>query len=242
MTTLKLSEKLATYLNNIQKETGREVKFKNADGVGMPGMVAVFREHPYCIDVLIAADSQLTEAELEHSIAHEATHGLLVYGRGYYTPFLKHALSTTEKRSLDLLFTMIDDIVVNRIIDEAGFSPYSGIYLATVVEETEAVRKGEDYSNQFSDVPLLFSRFMVFRYIIAWGFLKYFNLEPQARRILKTFLNVFKKTYPSHYEMATKIKKIVVNNSIFTPEGHRKTVEGVLKLWGLQDLVELKRV
>jgi len=230
MTTLKLSEKLATYLNNIQKETGREVKFKNADGVGMPGMVAVFREHPYCIDVLIAADSQLTEAELEHSIAHEATHGLLVYGRGYYTPFLKNALSTTEKRSLDLLFTMIDDIVVNRIIDEAGFSPYSGIYLATVVEETEAVRKGEDYFNQFSDVPLLFKgRFMVFRYIIiAWGFLKYFNLEPQARRILKTFVNVF--------------KKLVVNNSIFTPEGHRKTVEGVLKLWGLQDLVELKRV
>jgi hypothetical protein len=137
---------------------------------------------------------------------------------------------------------MIDDIIVNKKINEAGFSPFPPIYLYVVKGETKAARDGIDYYRQFSGDPVFKSRFMVLRYISAWGFTKYFNLKPSEIGIIGKFLKTFSKSFPTEYEMISNVRGLMLKNDIFTVEGHRTVLEGVFKLWRLEALVEPKPV
>ena len=72
---------------------------------------------------------------------------------------------------------MIDDIVVNRIIQKEGFTPFGPRYLNMVEKETKAARKGSDkpYA-EFSYDPLFKDRFMVFRYLAGFFLIGIFLL------------------------------------------------------------------
>jgi len=111
-----------------------------------------------------------------------------------------------------------------------------------VESETKAARKGKDYYTQFSGEPSFKDRFMVFRYIMAWGFLEYFDLGPYARKTIKKFVKAFEKSYPKQYEMADQIKEFILQYDIFTPEGHREIIKRILKAWNLEDLVDLDTI
>lgn len=243
MTTFgQLSQKLAGYLREIESETGRQIEFVFTDKLGLPGMSAAFVENPSLIVVLLASGSQVTDRRLEHSIAHEVTHGLLLYKLGYSRPVPKCRLYDKDKRNLSLVCTMIEDIVVNKIIHEAGFSPFSPDYLAVVRRETKSARSGVDHYHIYSADPQFKTRFMVFRYIMAWGFTQYFDLETNARTTIVTFMDSFDKSFPEKSAIAGEIRELVLQNDIFTAAGHYIVVGEVLKLWHLENLVELEAV
>jgi len=240
----KPSKKLATYINKIQIETGRKIVIERTTELGL-GMLSALEDHPRYILVRIALDRQgrrITEQEIEYSIAHEITHGFLIYKEGYCQAVFQRPTSNTERKTVSLLLTMIDDIVVNKIIYDNGFSPFSPLYLSMVEHEIRAAQRGIDIYNQLSSDPLVKNSYMVSRYITAWSILEYFELERDERYILRTFLESFQGLYPEQYEMADQIKAIVMHHDIFTPRGHCETIEQILRLWGLGDLVKLETI
>ena len=173
MTQFQCSAKLSKYLRKVEVETGRKVELRFAAKPGIAGMPAAFKLDPSCLLILLKEGTDLGNPEIEHTIAHEATHGYLLYKLGYSYPREKRKPTRNEMEHVSLLVTMIDDIVVNRIIQKEGFTPFSPRYLGQVERETKAARKGSDKPyDGFSYDPLFKDRFMVFRYILAWGFVK----------------------------------------------------------------------
>jgi hypothetical protein len=231
-----LSIKLQAYIAEVEKETGRQALIQTVKNVGLSGMMARFSEHPTYIFIEVVQTIRHGE-QIEHSIAHEATHGLLAYAKGYCQLKPKHTLATLESDSIGILATMIEDIVVNKIIQENDFPPYSSAYLETVKKETKALRKNQDYYHQFKN-PFK-DRFMVFRYIIAWGFLQYYDLDEASCKIIARFENDFKLSRPKQYKAASQIKEILMQHDIFSAEGYCQAINESLKLWGLENLVSL---
>jgi hypothetical protein len=236
-----LSAKLRTYLLKIEDETGRKIMIIRGH-VGLPGMPASFRQHPSDIIIAIASSIDINNPNLEHTFAHEATHGFLIYKKGYYKPVFKRTANSIESKIVSILFTMIDDIVVNKIISEEGFSSFASKYFSILKIETLAAQWGKDPYKAYASDPLLRSRFMAYRYISAWGFLTYLNPEPLNIQIIMDFLKSFEKTHPKETKMAKQIQSLILQHDIFTPEGHFTLMKKLLKLWELQDLVTLENI
>lgn len=242
MTQFQCSAKLSKYLRKVEIETSRRIEFHFIAGSGgLAGTIASFRPHPSCILIRLTKGTDWGNPEHEHTIAHEATHGYLLYKLGYPYPRPKRKLTENEKEHVKILYVIIDDIVVNRIIKKEGFPPFAQEYLNMVKEETKAARKGSDrLYDMFSHDPLLKDRFMVLRYIHAWGFIRYFDLEPYARRIINKYLKAFEKSFMKQYTMASQIREVILQHDIFSAHGHREAVEAVARLWHLDDLVEFQ--
>lgn len=234
------SETLGAYIDKVQAETSRPVSIRVVPpGRFAPGITAQTGKDPDCI--LVEISPGLQGDQLEQSIAHEITHGLLTYGsKNYCSLNPKQRLNQVGAESLSALQTMIEDIVVNKLIQEEGFSPYAFDYLNEVKRETTSARKGRDYYSQFKDTQIK-HRFMVFRYIMAWGYLEYFDLDPHARRTLVKFLKAFESSYPDQHKMAVQIRQAIAKNDIFTAEGYEAALRECLSLWKLDHLVQIVR-
>jgi len=224
----------------VEIETGRSIEFRPAANLGAPGMTFGFKLDPSCILIMYKEGTDLGNPSPRHeqSIAHEATHGYLVYKLGYLTLRTKRKPTRNEAGHVNLLFTMIDDIVVNKIIQKEGFPPFSPIYLSQVEIETKEAHKAS--YKLYDELPhdLLFKdRWIVLRYIIAWGFIRYYDLEPYARKIIYKYLKAFQKSYAKQFIMADQIREIILQHDIFSTNGHREAVEAVARLWHLDDLV-----
>lgn len=232
---LELSEKIKAYIEKIEKETGRSVSIKMVPDVGLRGMKAEFELDPEYIRVKIVQNIE-TE-EIEQSIAHEITHGFLAYKKKYCQLEYLNEPNEIEGNSINIIVSMIEDIVVNKIIQEDNFQPYPYDYLDKIQNDTKNIRKGKVIISQFQDY-ILKDRLMILRYIGAWGFLKYFNLDSFSRRVISKFIKSFKKSYPRQYEAAGQIEEIILKNNIFTSEGYYKAIKRCLELWNLVDLVK----
>jgi len=245
------SKKLAEFLEKIRDETSREIVIEwtnpgsNPKLSGVPGRFIYDPPPSRVLRVLMDSDicQHLKHSDIEEVIAHEATHGLLIYAKGYGAPVFKRHANHIEEKSTSYLFSMIDDIVVNTILQDAKYSPLGSVYLLMVKEDRDSIRKGEIlYEEQPSDDPLLKNRWTVYRYVTAWSYLKYFMLEAHYRRPIRNFVRIFKKKCPKQLEMANQIIEVVQRNNIKSPEGRNSAVNELLKLWGLEDLVRLETV
>ncbi len=239
MLNLKFSVKLRDYLKRIETETGKEVKILESPYLGLKGMWAGFRYHPDFIIVIIRSDVQKTNETLERSIAHEATHGYILFKKQYCRGEFPESTEDSDKKDIQMIFTMVDDIVVNKIISENGFTPFGVEYLNVVQREIDSMLAGVDFYRQFSDDILFDDLLMITRYIIAWGFIEYFELSGSEHEILKKFLDVFKDTYPLQYGIASQIKQIIRSNDIFTSSGHCKAMIDILNLLKFDKMVEI---
>ncbi|MGB9978496.1 hypothetical protein [Methanobacterium sp.] len=239
MSKFEFSVKLTDYLKKIENETGKEVRILESPYLGLKGMWAGFRYHPDYIIIIIRSDIQKTNETLERSIAHEATHGYILFKKKYCRGEFPESIEDSDKRDIQLIFTMVDDIVVNKIIFENGFTPFGVEYLAVVQKEIDSMLTGVDFYRQFSDDLLFDDLLMITRYIIAWGFLEYFNLKHEEYGTLKKYVDVFKDTYPLQYEITNQIKQIIKDNDIFTSSGHCKTMTLILKLLKFDKLVKI---
>ena len=232
---LELSEKLKVYIEKIEKETGRLVSIQMVQDVGLRGMKAEFELDPEYIRVKIVQNIE-TE-KIEQSIAHEITHGFLAYKKKYCQLDYVQEPNVIERMSISIIVTMIEDIVVNKIIQEENFQPYPYDYLDKIQNDTKNIRKSKGKFPPLHQDPFLNDRLMIFRYIAAWGLLKYSNLDSFSRKIIYKFIKCFKKLYPKQYEAAEQIEEIILKNDIFTSEGYYKAIKKCLELWNLTNLV-----
>lgn len=244
---LKPSVKLEKYVKKIEEEVGRLAKIENVQSVGISGIFAGFILDPVYILVEIVEEDFYKpkeefnqQEEIECMIAHEVTHGLLAYKRNYCQHNL--ILDDTELggKSANVLFTMIEDIVVNKIIDGNNFfQPLIKVYIDRVIErEIKPLREGKDCYKVNKHSLIFRNRFMVWRYIQAWGFLKYFDFDNDNKKVIHEYLERFQKKYPQQYEQAIKTKEIILENDIFTEEGFYKAIKKCLDLdfWNIQDI------
>jgi hypothetical protein len=236
------SKKLVKYLRKIEKETGRQINIQEMPSSELYKMKSAFVHHPIYIRILIASGSNPTDPEIEQSIAHEATHGLIVYKMKYCVGFFKRPPNDKEKKLVTLVLTMISDIIVNKLIQKEGFLPYSPRYPEMVKEELGAMEKGINLYNNISNEPSYRDKHMIFRYILAWGYLKYIDLDKKMHETLMNFINEFQLKNTEQFKMAMKIQEIILINEIFSADGFKKVIMKLLKLWGLEDIVELKTV
>ncbi len=81
------SDKLSKYLNFIQSETGREIALNEIAEVGLQGMNFAFRpDFTTKLNIYIVLPYRGSKKDFESQVAHEATHGLLIYKRDYRSP------------------------------------------------------------------------------------------------------------------------------------------------------------
>jgi len=116
-----LSEKLLNYIQKVEHETERQAHFEYVDDFGSPSVQFAFRKDPEYLWIAAKTGISFDDPRIERSMAHEITHGLLVYGLGFYALEAKEAASEEDYEHLNLL-SFIDDIVVNRIIQQSGFA------------------------------------------------------------------------------------------------------------------------
>jgi hypothetical protein len=232
-----ISLKLDSYLNKIKEQTKRELLIEYVDDFEVPGMQAAFRIHPTHINIIIKNNSLKEGPEFENNLAHEATHGLLNYGKKYFSPNPILGLTKNELNLFGLITTMIDDIVVNYHLSIEGFKPFSEVYIGMVKREIDFYNKNLDIYSSFPD-PVFKSKFKIFRYVLAWGFVKYFDISSHNKILLKNFLKTFKRTFPLEFKEAEYITKKIVKHDIFTQTGHEFVIRFILKLWKLDSKIQ----
>ncbi len=246
MSNLNFSPKLNKFLNKIENETGRQIKFMESSDLGIKGITAAFQYHPQYILIVLDKDYPRDPEDIERSIAHEAAHGYLIYKLGFCRTKFNADVSDEYKRDVQLVLTMVEDIIVNKLILENGFPPYGHEYLPMVREEIKIARRGEEageeFYHKFAATPHLEALLVISRYIIAWGFLKFYELEDEDKKLIREFTNTFKKFYPDYYRFAGRIEKIIDVNDIFNGEMECEVVWEILKLFKMDQGVKLIRI
>jgi hypothetical protein len=237
------SNELKSYLEKIQKETGHEIKFLESSNLGIKGITAAYQYHPDYILIILNPNYPREEGDVERSIAHEATHGYLIYGLGFCRTKFPENIPDDYKRDVQLVLTMVEDIVVNRIITENGFPPYGHEYLPMVEEETRVAslgeEAGEEFYQRFADTPHREALLMISRYVIAWGFLKYYALKKDDTELIREFTNYFEEYYTDYHEFAAKIVGILEKKDIFRAPGECEALHEILILLKMDGFVKL---
>ncbi len=243
----KLSEKLKEYINKVEEETGLPALIKSAQDVGLQGMNAVFKLDPKYIRIEIIEEKycdskgEVDQEGIECVIAHEVIHALLAYKKKYYQFYILPKCNKLEDNSVRLICSMIEDLVVNKIMYENNFQLLPKRYINGLKDDIEDLHKGKDcYENYNKYPPIHKNRFVVYRYILAWGVLRYFIPGETDKKTICKFLKIFQKSYPKQYEEAEQIIKIILEKDIFTREGQCKTIKKCLALWNLTNLVEIR--
>jgi hypothetical protein len=168
MATVNFSNKLSNYLAKIKSQTGREIKLEFTTDLGPTRVRFGFKHHPSHIIIIVRKGTDISTPDSERSIAHEVTHGFLLYKLGYHRIDPRHPLSASRAQQITLINTMIDDMVANKTIQQEGFAPYSSRYVEALKKEINAARQRNiDLWIQIPGDTLLRDRNMVFRYIQA---------------------------------------------------------------------------
>ncbi len=245
MSSFNFTDKLNKFLEKIEDETSREIKFHESTNLGIKGITAAYQYHPRYLMIIINSEYPRDSEDIERSIAHEATHGYILYRLGFCRSQYDKGVSDDYKRDVQLIFTMIEDLVVNKIIMDNGFPPFGHEYLPMVLEETEIAHRGEEagevFYHKFTDSPHLEAILMISRYIIAWGFLRYYNLKQQEIGIIREFTKAFKNFYPDYYQYAAKIVEVLEEKNIFNGEEECEAVKEILELFNMDESVKLVR-
>ena len=233
ITILKLSEKAKACIEELEKEIGNyNVLIRDCQGEE-GAMVTLDHDNKR---VIVEINEEMLknepEEEINSTIAHEITHEILSFKKGH------HRLSVSKFRNIvGRIETMIEDIVVNKTIQEKNYRVFTNQYIDDVRLEIDVLLKGKDVYEMYDQDPIYKRIFMVSRYIQAWGYLEYLNLDKTDTEIFREFLEIFQKSYPEQYEKAQKIKEVISKNNIFKAEGYNKTIWKCLEIWGFIDLV-----
>jgi hypothetical protein len=242
---LDFSPKLVEYLKKIEAETGRPIKFTESNELGIKSITAAYQYHPQYILITLNTDYPRSRDDMERSIAHEATHGYIIHRLGFCRSLYVQDSTEDYRKEVQLVFTMIEDIVVNKIIEDNGFPPFGHEYMPMVQEEIKIARMGEEagesFYSRFTDDYRLEALLMISRYIIAWGFLKYYSLSPEQTEMINEFKKVFKTYYPDYYEFTAQIVKLMEDKDIFNPSEECEVIYEILKMFKMDVGVRLVR-
>lgn len=231
---LKLSEKVKAYVEEVERETGYTVQINDWRGNG--AQVTLDHEHKQ-IDVDINEEEHKNESEeeIDYTIAHEVTHEFLSLKKKYC-----RTKSTLENRMImKRIAGMIEDIVVDKIIQEKNYRTSYSVYLNDVRKDIQFIRKSVSKNKDFFKLNKNDSKYRlelviaVFGYIVAWSDLEYFKWDKFNRKLLHKYLKIIQKSCPEQYEVAEKVKNIILNNDIFAAKGYDEAIKQCLDLFNL---------
>lgn len=233
LTILKLSEKAEACIKELEKEIGNYGVLIR-DYQGDEG-AKVTLDHEKKLVIVEINEKMLkndSEEDINSTIAHETTHEILSFKKGHYR-------LNISKFGLIIgrIETMIEDIIVNKIIYEKNYRAYSPQYFDEVELEIKILHESKDVYKMYNQDPIYKNVFMVSRYIQAWGYLEYSNLNEIDKETLCKYLETFQKSYPEQHEKAKKIKEIILKNNIFKAEGYNKTIWECLEIFDFINLV-----
>jgi|GEM_PF-726826 hypothetical protein len=239
------SNRLITYLQKVEDETRRTIKILESQNLGVRGISVGFRYHPQYIIIIVNPSLKRSITDFERSIAHEATHGYILHRLGYCRPLFRPETPDKIQQMVHLLFTMVEDLVVNRIIQDNGFQPFGSEYIPMLHREVEVAEKGEQsgetFYHLFSPDPQTEDILMISRYIIAWGFLNYHSFKKDVQDRIQEFLLKFQQNYSHHYPRAAIVREIIQKHNVFTAEGQCQAMKEIIELWGLEVHVMFER-
>lgn len=243
---LPLSDKLLAYFEMIEKETDCQIvlRYINRDDGDQAEKANNFKVGAITtlstIELEVNRNHGLSNVDLEHSLAHEATHGYLMNGKGYCRGYARQHSHEKFVRELAAIVTsIVDDIVVSKVMADHGLPPFASTYLVEVKRETKEARKNPNYYPFYQEYPEFRERFITFGQVLAWGYLQYVDLPEEARDTLSRFIKGSQNVNLSAYKMAQKVNKIIQRHDIFTPQGHRKALEETIRLWDLDEFIVL---
>ncbi|MGZ6224300.1 MAG: hypothetical protein ACXWMH_02180 [Syntrophales bacterium] len=143
MTEIDIPPQAKKVLDWVIEETGKPLVVNFTEGIGA-NMAAGFVLHPDKVQIDISPSKSSTEAEIVDNICHEALHGYLIHKSGYHFPEPITNIATEDVYLLSLAGTMIDDIVVDKILEDLHLNPTSSQYIPQVKREIKAMNKGKD--------------------------------------------------------------------------------------------------
>lgn len=239
MNSVQLSQNAINLIDWVQTETNKPIIIDVSNDIGA-NMLASFTPDPDNIKIKVTERlSNYQQDVIDQSICHEAIHGLLLHKHGYYFPTPVNNPDQEIRMSINICMTMIDDIVVNKILADKGMQPFSPLYLPMVKEEIDAINNNTDlYEEHLAIGNHFYERFKIFRYIMACGFLKYFQLSSEHGKLISRFTKYFERYSRNLMPEAKQIIMWIDANDIFTPQGHRTVVENILKMWDVSKFVK----
>jgi hypothetical protein len=221
-----LSEKIQSFFSYVQSESGRSISLQQTASVGLQGMNFAFEDHPTNIIIRFVLPFKGSIDQFEQSLAHEAGHGLMTHGRDYIHLEPNQKLDNVTAFSLSVIGTMIDDVPVNKVIQDHGFRAYDENYVSTLKREAKAAKR-KDFSIYSKTGPndLTKKRFAIYRYVAAWAYLQYFTISSIQRDVLRKFRKNFKRAYPNLSKQGLEICEHFKEYDVFTPSGHKNISE-----------------
>jgi hypothetical protein len=237
-----LSEKTKNFFEYVKNETGKPIQIQQSKSVGLQGMNFAFTHDPSFIILEIVLPFGGSIDQFENSLAHEACHGLLTYSRGYVHLKPVNAIKGNVSFSLSVIGTMVDDVPVNKLIQDYGFRAYGENYLRMVKREGKFASKGDRtiYNNTGPDEESR-KRFMIYRYVAAWTYLQYFIMNSLDRSSLQKFRKSFSRAYPDIGKEGSNICECFKKYDVFSKEGHEEIIKKVLCGWNLDEFVLIER-
>ncbi len=228
-----LPTRIGDYVDTVSREAGRPVNLVRVKDPPRSGTPVALQLPPaeFAIHVWQGLDVKAPAAE--RLVVHELTRGRLLYARGYVRLEPAAGIAESERQSLVVVSTMVDDVVVNAVMQREGFTPYDNVYMEEMARETRSAEAGKDHYVQFSFDPAFKRRFMIFRYVLAWGTLQYLTLSSFESRRINRFLKAFAKAYPKTWQASERVQGLFTAHDAFTAAGHRDIVGGVLSDWSL---------
>ncbi|MFX0141058.1 MAG: hypothetical protein ACFFDN_45895 [Candidatus Hodarchaeota archaeon] len=184
------SSKLKKYLRYIERETGRQIKFQHAPYLDSKRPTACFPLSPP--DGYIIIQYSLEEKYEERTIAHEATHGYLIFKEGYCR-VLEAPDEYVKSNIISMLNSTIADILIEKKLEAEGFSPYSPTYIPYLKEKIGELKENIDfYARGFKDDDIKDMAYTV-NYVVNWSYLKYFNFIDKEKKIIQNFNKLLQK-------------------------------------------------
>jgi hypothetical protein len=225
----------------VEAATGMPINFQfMPEGDIAPGMQTAFGYDSSSIFIMLPQGTTRIGRRWEHSVYHEATHGLLLFNQGYHTFERREALTSEETKLAMILGSIVDDIVVNKIVSEEGVQPFGYYYLQTVKQENMALKNGRDpYAAHLKIGPDFGAKFKICRYILAWSFLEHFRLVYLNRRLLRRYLRLFSESFPDQIPETEKSVDLISSHNIFSPQGHGVVIREISRLWGISGKVAM---
>lgn len=237
-----LSEKIKDFFEYVKGETGKPIQIQQSKSVGLKGMNFAFTHDPSFIIIKVVLPFGGSIDQFEQSLAHEACHGLLTYSRGYIHLKPVNRIEKNVSFSLSVIGTMVDDVPVNRLVQDHGFYPYGENYIRMVKSEAKSASRRDRtiYNNTGPDEDSR-KRFMIFRYVTAWVYLQYFKMNSLHRASLQKFRKLFRRAYPEIGKEGSKICGYFKKHDVFSKEGHEEIVKKVLCDWNLAEFIKIER-
>lgn len=228
---IQASQHLTNFLNMVKKESQRPLRLAIVEKMPIPGMYACLQKHPTHIFITIKEGDSINSPHVETAIAHEATHGWLFYAKQFKWISFENEELKKEGAYLSILFNAIDDLVVEKILQENNFLFLQDNYIRQLKKEIKIIRKHKDIYMEFSDRPLFKEFFLIARYLLAWGTCRYLKIDPTIRKLAKKFMKIVKRTFSEAYTKIATIVGLFETNDIFISEGNNIVKERILELW-----------